>query len=514
MKDIEILVHISAPGGVRDDSRYRLQVQAILDFEAVSQQAVFRTDKAIWTDSLAEEVIVSHASSDEDSGPLNSGDELRSVNPGNSPSHQVDREFKAVSADVLEPQLRTSQEVISISSTDLEEQDVATEDKTETGEKARQSSSLAHQLSPPKGTPLPSSPSHSESTPFSSPLRIIPDSQPPSESESRDRDLSDPEHVQVTAPFSLGTPSERKRRRQHSPAGATESPVAEASNISSSSRPEGVVVATEQAREPETQQRSQRDKTPPNLVSPCHPIQGPTHSISLSSLPLQIHPPPPPVSTGKFQTHVTPTLQMLAERLKFSRRFTPVRQSRDLDRLERGHWFFRLDVLKPDIHNNGNQGGRRTEEMQRDKRVLQQSENMDNVPPPGGHPTRNSDSNSGCSNRATWTYPFFAQFWSFLDDFIARDGRAGWGVWCILEERQTPNRRDHSRLVTVSRLTDPSERQRGEFGTAQPLTMKVYAWGEIASHIYLLLFLASERRIRGMQAEWRDGAEDVVIQMP
>jgi hypothetical protein len=44
--------------------------------------------------------------------------------------------------------------------------------------------------------------------------------------------------------------------------------------------------------------------------------------------------------------------------------------------------------------------------------------------------------------------------------------------------------------------------------------MKVYAWGEIASHIYLLLFLASERRIRGMQAEWRDGAEDVVIQMP
>lgn len=71
----------------------------------------------------------------------------------------------------------------------------------------------------------------------------------------------------------------------------------------------------------------------------------------------------------------------------------------------------------------------------------------------------------------------------------------------------------------VSRLTDPSEQQsshdqRGEFGTAQPLTMKVYAWGEVASHIYLLLFLASERRIRGMQAEWRDSAEDVVIQMP
>jgi hypothetical protein len=46
------------------------------------------------------------------------------------------------------------------------------------------------------------------------------------------------------------------------------------------------------------------------------------------------------------------------------------------------------------------------------------------------------------------------------------------------------------------------------------VTLKVYAWGEVAMHVYLLLFLASERRIRGMGAQWRDYREEVVVQMP
>lgn len=45
------------------------------------------------------------------------------------------------------------------------------------------------------------------------------------------------------------------------------------------------------------------------------------------------------------------------------------------------------------------------------------------------------------------------------------------------------------------------------------LTLKVYTWGEIVGHVYLLLFLASERRIRKMGAQWRDCGEEVVVQM-
>lgn len=63
-----------------------------------------------------------------------------------------------------------------------------------------------------------------------------------------------------------------------------------------------------------------------------------------SLLPLQIHPPPPPASTASFVTHITPTLDMLSARLKPSRSYRPLRQSRGLDRSERGYWFVRVGV--------------------------------------------------------------------------------------------------------------------------------------------------------------------------
>ena len=67
-------------------------------------------------------------------------------------------------------------------------------------------------------------------------------------------------------------------------------------------------------------------------------------------------------------------------------------------------------------------------------------------------------------------------------------------MWCILEKAP---------------IDIPTER----IGISESLTLKVYTWGEIASYIYLLLFLASERKIRKMGAQWRDCSEEVVVQM-
>lgn len=165
------------------------------------------------------------------------------------------------------------------------------------------------------------------------------------------------------------------------------------------------------------------------------------------SFPVEIHPPKPPVSSGPFKTHITPTLLMLTERLKPAKTYIPTFQTRALDPLERGYWFVRFDLT--------------ADHAGRDR---------------------------GALDGPTWPYALFDAFWSFLSDFIGRDGRAGWGVWCILE------RDGDSR---------PSQ-----------VTLKVYAWGEVAMHIYLLLFLASERRIRGMGAQWKDSRDEVVVQMP
>ncbi|GES64940.1 acetamidase [Aspergillus terreus] len=171
-------------------------------------------------------------------------------------------------------------------------------------------------------------------------------------------------------------------------------------------------------------------------------------SVSLSQLPLQIQSPLPPISTAAFTSHITPTLAMLATRLRSARTYTPLHQTRPLDKLERGHWFVPLTLVEDGVAADPN----------------------------------------------TWDMVFFARFWSFLSDFITEQ-RAGWGVWCILEEA-------------------PAVPANGPACSLRNTVLKVYAWGEIAAHIYLLLFLASERRIRKMGAQWRDGADQVVIQMP
>jgi hypothetical protein len=79
-------------------------------------------------------------------------------------------------------------------------------------------------------------------------------------------------------------------------------------------------------------------------------------------------------------------------------------------------------------------------------------------------------------------------------------------VWCILErdgEDSTNGDAGADADADVDAGRKPSM-----------LTMKVYSWGEVVPHVYMLLYLATERRIRGMKAQWRDAGENIVIEMP
>ncbi|KAI3000526.1 hypothetical protein CBS147346_6981 [Aspergillus niger] len=218
-------------------------------------------------------------------------------------------------------------------------------------------------------------------------------------------------------------------------------------------------LVTEQARNntPPSDERLNNDKSPNNTTTTTTTKEEVirTSKDNTVHLPLEIKPNPPPISANPFTTHITPTLKMLSIRLNPSRTYTPINQTRPLDNLERGHWYLRLNLS----------------------------------------PNPNSTSSS------TWEMPFFIRFWTFLTDFIAKEGRAGWGVWCLLE--------DNGSDKPANGLEDG-----GDETTTRPVILKVYAWGEIASHIYLLLFLASERRVRRMGLQWRDSADEVVIQMP
>lgn len=104
-----------------------------------------------------------------------------------------------------------------------------------------------------------------------------------------------------------------------------------------------------------------------------------------------------------------------------------------------------------------------------------------------------------CSN---WTPELQVSFWRTLETVVGT-GKAGWGVWC-------------TRGAEVP-LCSQSSQQRSE--PAEQVTetffgpVRVYCWGEIVKHIYLLLFVASNSKVRKLGLRWIDAQGLAVIQM-
>lgn len=94
------------------------------------------------------------------------------------------------------------------------------------------------------------------------------------------------------------------------------------------------------------------------------------------------------------------------------------------------------------------------------------------------------------SERGYWTFDPSSldadrqvKFWRFLEQAIG-SGNPGWGVWCEQE------------------------------GTGEGLgTVKVYCWGEVVEHVYLLLYVASSSQVRKLGARWIDAEGKVVVHM-
>ncbi|KAI1382171.1 hypothetical protein F4677DRAFT_17328 [Hypoxylon crocopeplum] len=81
---------------------------------------------------------------------------------------------------------------------------------------------------------------------------------------------------------------------------------------------------------------------------------------------------------------------------------------------------------------------------------------------------------------STWDPQLKRDAWAYLANYIGT-GVAGWGIWC---------RRD-------------SDFQ----------WLRVYCWGAVTAHIYLLLYLASQRQILYTSSSWVDGEGITIIVM-
>lgn len=82
-----------------------------------------------------------------------------------------------------------------------------------------------------------------------------------------------------------------------------------------------------------------------------------------------------------------------------------------------------------------------------------------------------------------WTVELRRDFFDFLAKSIG-EGKAGWGVWC----------------------------SRGDQDGA-PYVVKVFCWGEIVRHVYLLIYIASKSKVRKLDLRWIDAEGKVVVQV-
>ncbi|PYI28706.1 hypothetical protein BP00DRAFT_428120 [Aspergillus indologenus CBS 114.80] len=489
MPDSEVLIHISAPGTVRDDARYRAQVEAILAFQASTRQVITlrsdndHTDEVNTVDSAQATASSAAVGSTASTNGGEADDDNRALYTGSS--HIPHRQPETIPAlagafspgqrtQLVADSLGTPISVVPDSQPEQVQQDILALEEIDSPAPA---TVRAHRSSPPT-TDVHTAKQSGVNSP-------IPESKEYTGSSDRVRHEAPPVRPQPDhALKETESPVSVSRRKYNLPP-ITDVPPAKRNRVSPPGIPgkqgdDEPLPGTQNKPSYNQPLHGHAQSTPPGpnlsfaLDTPCQDT--PSTKNALVTTPLKIHPPLPSVSRSPFKTHITPTLAMLATRLRSGRTYTPVRQARDLNPLERGYWFLHITLVP--------------------------SESSPSRAVPHGNPINTS---------TTWDLSVFTRFWTFLSDFINKEGRAGWGVWCILEDAQPPSQLQPPKPST----TDSSQALSGAAAVeTQRLTLKVYTWGEIASHIYLLLFLASERRIRRMGAQWRDGGDEVIIEMP
>ncbi|EEP76535.1 predicted protein [Uncinocarpus reesii 1704] len=451
---VEILVHVSAPSGAEDDANHRALADAYLHFEPVTKIKIYPDDE---DDGL-------RANSPNDLDVLSQiNNDLEGGSTANSTGYLTPPSWKRVNAEygLDEPSIYGVQH-------GRHSKGIPEGDTTEIDEDS-----------------------------FETPPETVPDSQP-SLSPGWDAHMAaNPDDEPTMGEISVLEPLPDTTGSQAEIADPVSSAVPPGSAFSSQASFESVwdvernnspgtgrvrAVQIDEPPSPSQDRASKRKRLStatrdvaspfrePFLSSEATEISspGPSGLTSLPDLPMEIRPPRPPMSdTARFTTHITPTLHMISEQLNPSRYFKPAYQARQLGKLERGYWQLRIPV-------NAN------------KQAATSNEDD------GDSTTNASTTSSWTGPTRPWTLDHFLRFWNYLAEFVGQHGRAGWGVWCYCDSAEGQPKVD----------------------SVQQLDVRVYAWGEIAAHIYLLLFLASHRAVKRVpHVQWRDGKGETIIRM-
>ncbi|MCJ1370272.1 hypothetical protein MMC20_001484 [Loxospora ochrophaea] len=193
-----------------------------------------------------------------------------------------------------------------------------------------------------------------------------------------------------------------------------------------------------------------------------------------TSSPILILPPSPPTANNPFPTSsartltLTPSLLLLTSRLPLANHYHPLHTTRPLRPFERGHWLLTFFPASPSSSSSS-------------AAVVQQE------------PTKIT----------SWTPDLARKFETFMRGFIG-GGKAGWGVRCEISRDDGLGGGDGGNGLGGGQGGSKS----GDYSF-----VRVWCWGESVPHVYLLLYVASERRVKGMGARWVDCEGRVVVRM-
>ena len=93
-----------------------------------------------------------------------------------------------------------------------------------------------------------------------------------------------------------------------------------------------------------------------------------------------------------------------------------------------------------------------------------------------------------------------------MGEFVGDNGQAGWGTWCVREFQEAAVRSDEDGDEEENLLVAPPPQHYTE-------VVKIYCWGEVVGEIWLLLFIASKRKVKGVGAKWVDAGGVAVVGM-
>ncbi|KAH0291424.1 hypothetical protein M436DRAFT_40520 [Aureobasidium namibiae CBS 147.97] len=95
----------------------------------------------------------------------------------------------------------------------------------------------------------------------------------------------------------------------------------------------------------------------------------------------------------------------------------------------------------------------------------------------------------------SWSPRIQIKFWVFLQSNIG-SGVSGWGIWCLRENDATGNEGEED---------GDKEHELG--------IVKVFCWGEVVGHVWLLCYVASQARLKRVESQWVDADGAVVVRI-